>query len=105
MIILNVVGKIIIFLTIVDDENKIVRAFDEGAADYITKPFRLRELLARVKRTLNANSGVDKPEILSNGYGIGLPLALSIIRGQNGDIEMDGGGNQKGATFTIKFYK
>lgn len=45
----------IIFLTIVDDENKIVRAFEDGAADYITKPFRLRELLARVKRTLGAN--------------------------------------------------
>lgn len=40
-----------------------------------------------------------------NGYGIGLPLALSIIRGQNGDIEIDGGGKGKGATFTIKFYK
>jgi signal transduction histidine kinase len=40
-----------------------------------------------------------------NGYGIGLPLALAIIRGQNGDIEIDGGGNGKGATFTIKYYK
>jgi two-component system, OmpR family, response regulator VicR len=57
----------IIFLTIIDDENKIVGAFNEGAADYITKPFRLRELLARVKRTLNANSGVDKSEILYVG--------------------------------------
>lgn len=40
-----------------------------------------------------------------NGYGIGLPLALSIIRGQNGDIEVSPGGNGEGATFTIKFYK
>lgn len=39
-----------------------------------------------------------------NGYGIGLPLARSIVRGQNGDIEIDGGGHGKGATFTIKFY-
>lgn len=57
----------IIFLTIVDDENKIVRAFDDGAADYITKPFRLRELLARVKRTLKASGGADKPELLFVG--------------------------------------
>jgi DNA-binding response OmpR family regulator len=42
----------IIFLTVVDDEGNIVKAFEEGAADYITKPFRLRELLARVKRIL-----------------------------------------------------
>lgn len=40
-----------------------------------------------------------------NGYGIGLPLALSIIRGQNGDIEIDGGGKGRGACFTIKFFK
>lgn len=40
-----------------------------------------------------------------NGYGIGMPLALSILRGQNGDIDIDYGGKGKGATFTIKFYK
>jgi signal transduction histidine kinase len=39
------------------------------------------------------------------GYGVGLPLALAIMRGQNGDIEVDGGGNGVGATFTLKFYK
>ena len=39
------------------------------------------------------------------GYGIGLPLALAIMRGQNGDIEIDGGTNGKGATFTLKFFK
>lgn len=44
----------VIFLTVVDDEGSIVRAFEDGAADYIIKPFRLRELLARVKRTLPA---------------------------------------------------
>ena len=47
----------VIFLTVVDDEGNIVRAFEDGADDYITKPFRLRELLVRVKRTLNAHSG------------------------------------------------
>ncbi|MCL2019739.1 MAG: response regulator transcription factor [Oscillospiraceae bacterium] len=49
----------VIFLTVVDDEGNIVRAFEGGADDYITKPFRLRELLARVKRTLNAHSGTS----------------------------------------------
>lgn len=39
------------------------------------------------------------------GYGIGLPLALKIMYGQNGDISVDGGGNGKGATFKLKFYK
>jgi signal transduction histidine kinase len=39
------------------------------------------------------------------GYGVGLPLALAIMRGQNGDIEVNGGGNGIGATFTLKLYK
>ena len=42
----------VIFLTVVDDEGNVVKAFEEGASDYITKPFRLRELLARIKRLL-----------------------------------------------------
>ena len=40
-----------------------------------------------------------------NGYGIGLPLALSVMRAQNGDIEVAPGGNGEGATFLMKFYK
>jgi len=39
------------------------------------------------------------------GIGIGLALALAIMRGQNGDIEVDGGGNGLGARFTLKFYR
>jgi len=36
--------------------------------------------------------------------GIGLPLALAIMQGQNGDLEVSGGGHGTGATFTLKFY-
>ena len=57
----------IIFLTVVDDEGNIVRAFEGGADDYIIKPFRLRELLARVKRTLNAHTGEARSSILTLG--------------------------------------
>jgi DNA-binding response OmpR family regulator len=49
----------VLFLTVVDDEGNVVRAFEEGADDYITKPFRLRELLARIKRTLQARSAAE----------------------------------------------
>lgn len=54
----------IIFLTIVDDEEKIVKAFEEGADDYIVKPFRIRELLARVKRTLQKRAGANQDVIM-----------------------------------------
>lgn len=58
----------VIFLTVVDDENTIVKAFDEGAIDYIVKPFRIRELLARVRRVLSLrNSQGEKSNIISIG--------------------------------------
>lgn len=40
-----------------------------------------------------------------NGYGIGLPLARSIMRAQNGEIEVKPGGRGVGATFLMKFYR
>ena len=50
-------GIPMIYLTVEDDEAGIVKAFEEGAEDYIVKPFKIRELLARVKRTLGRNRG------------------------------------------------
>lgn len=40
-----------------------------------------------------------------NGFGIGMPLALSIVRGQGGTIDVDLGGEGQGSTFIIKFFK
>ncbi len=54
----------VIFLTVVDDESQIVKAFDEGAEDYVVKPFRIRELLARVKRTLQKKNGTSQEIIM-----------------------------------------
>ena len=48
-----------------EEEDKI-RALDLGADDYVTKPFSLRELLARVRTQLRrtGTSGVAVPEVL-----------------------------------------
>ena len=42
----------ILFLTACDDEIHTVMALEQGADDYITKPFRIRELMARMKAIL-----------------------------------------------------
>lgn len=42
----------VIFLTAVDDEVNVVMGLDMGADDYITKPFRIRELISRIKTVL-----------------------------------------------------
>ncbi|MCI8513656.1 MAG: response regulator transcription factor [Lachnospiraceae bacterium] len=42
----------VLFLTACDDEGNVVMGLDMGADDYITKPFRIRELLSRMKSVL-----------------------------------------------------
>ncbi|MCI6361786.1 MAG: response regulator transcription factor [Eubacterium coprostanoligenes] len=56
----------VIFLTAYDDEVNVVMGFELGADDYITKPFRLKELLVRIKsvfRRYNNDSGDGKIKV------------------------------------------
>ena len=48
--------KPIIFLTAKDEEFDVVRALDSGGNDYVTKPFRIQELLSRVRVLLRNNA-------------------------------------------------
>ncbi|MFZ7120994.1 MAG: response regulator transcription factor [Eubacteriaceae bacterium] len=45
----------VIFLTVCDEEANIVMGLDMGADDYLTKPFRIKELVARIKAVLRRN--------------------------------------------------
>ena len=49
----------VIFLTACDEEVNIVMGLDIGGDDYITKPFRVRELISRIKAVLR-RKGEDK---------------------------------------------
>ncbi len=50
--------KPVVFLTACDDEVNVVMGLDMGADDYITKPFRIRELMSRLRTVLRR---ADKP--------------------------------------------
>ena len=55
----------VIFLTAYDDEVNVVMGFEMGADDYISKPFRVKELLVRIKSVLRrynkeSNDGIVK---------------------------------------------
>lgn len=54
----------IIFLTACDDEVNVVMGLDIGADDYITKPFRLRELISRIKSVLRRYNKEDDSSII-----------------------------------------
>jgi Response regulators consisting of a CheY-like receiver domain and a winged-helix DNA-binding domain len=53
----------VIFLTVLGEESNVVMGLDMGADDYITKPFRLRELLSRVRTVLRRAGSGEKDEI------------------------------------------
>ncbi|HIQ97105.1 MAG TPA: response regulator transcription factor [Candidatus Limivivens merdigallinarum] len=58
----------IIFLTAADEETSIIRGLDLGGDDYITKPFRLGELLSRIRALLRrAARGREEGAVLKSG--------------------------------------
>ena len=56
------------FLTAYDDEVNVVMGFELGADDYITKPFRVKELLVRIKSVMRRYSkeSVDSNIVIKN---------------------------------------
>jgi two-component system KDP operon response regulator KdpE len=53
----------ILMLTVRDSEDDKVEALDAGADDYITKPFHLRELAARIRASMRWSSLAEAPEL------------------------------------------
>jgi DNA-binding response OmpR family regulator len=74
-----------LFLTAVDDEANTVHGFDLGADDYVTKPFRLRELLARVKSALRRNSGAGDTLTLSD---VSIDLKASKVLRNGSEVDL-----------------
>jgi two-component system KDP operon response regulator KdpE len=65
-----------IILTVRSDEADVVKGLEWGADDYITKPFRQLELLARVKSLIRRHSPSEEEMLI---FG---PLKLDAVTGQ-----------------------
>jgi two-component system KDP operon response regulator KdpE len=59
--------KPLIILSVRSSEDDIISALDNGANDYLTKPFRTGELLARIRVALRHTSGVEIEPVMSFG--------------------------------------
>ena len=57
----------VIFLTALDEEINIVKGLDLGAEDYIVKPFRVKELISRIKVALRRYNKISSSIINING--------------------------------------
>ena len=70
----------ILFLTACDDEVHTVLALEQGADDYIAKPFRIRELLARMKAILRRTGMTNgMANGVANDVASGSDLGVVVI--------------------------
>ena len=74
--------KPIIILTVRNSEDDVIAALDKGANDYLTKPFRSGELLARVRTALRVNT--EKPDKTLLEFGnLSIDLINHVVRKNN----------------------
>ncbi len=79
--------KPIIILSVRNSEEDIIHALDNGANDYLTKPFRTGELLARIRVAIRQSKGESDNPILAFGT-LTIDLASHMVRKNNEIIKL-----------------
>ncbi len=80
-------NKAIIILSVQNNEQDIVRALDNGATDYLTKPFRTAELLARIRSAIRRNLGPEPNTLIESG-DLQIDLAARTVKRKNEIIKL-----------------
>lgn len=70
--------KAIIILSVQNSEKDIIKALDNGATDYLSKPFRTGELLARIRSSIRLNQNTDTSHVIKAG-DLEIDLALRSV--------------------------
>jgi two-component system KDP operon response regulator KdpE len=80
-------NKSIIILSVQNSETDIVTALDNGATDYLSKPFRTAELLARIRSAIRRNQTTNNTTIMDAG-DLQIDLAARTVRKNNELIKL-----------------
>lgn len=80
-------SKSIIILSVQSSEEDIVKALDNGANDYLIKPFRTGELLARVRSSIRRNSSEEDNSLLDYD-DLQIDLTARIVKRNNEIIKL-----------------
>jgi two-component system KDP operon response regulator KdpE len=80
-------SKPIIILSVRNTEEDIISALDKGANDYLTKPFRSGELLARVRSSIRLNT--EKADITIMEFGrLSIDMVNHVVKISNEIIKL-----------------
>lgn len=80
-------GKAIIMLSVQNAEADIVSALDNGATDYLTKPFRTAELLARIRSAIRRNNTSNNSNVMEYG-DIMIDFTARMVKKNNAFIKL-----------------
>lgn len=78
----------IIILSVQSNEEDIVKALDNGANDYLVKPFRTGELLARIRSAIRRNVNTEDADAVLNFGELQIDLSSRVIRKKNEVIKL-----------------
>lgn len=81
--------KPIIVLSVRNSEEDIIKALDNGANDYLTKPFRTGELLARIRAAVRAGDNKTETSIMEFG-SLSIDMVSHIARKNNEILKLTG---------------
>ena len=79
--------KPVLILSVLNNEKDIVQSLDNGANDYLVKPFRTGELLARI-RTVLKNSPLDENNPLIKFAGLEIDLSARSVKINNETLQL-----------------
>jgi two-component system, OmpR family, KDP operon response regulator KdpE len=77
----------IIILSVQKSEDQIIRALDNGANDYLSKPFRTGELLARIRSAMRSVNTEDNIPVLNFGKLV-IDLNARIVKKNNEQVKL-----------------
>ncbi len=80
----------IIILSVRGDEKDKVRALDEGADDYVTKPFGIEELLARIRVALRRSIGTSIVAPVFTAGDLEVDLSSRVVKRRGQIVKLTG---------------